>query len=403
MSERVSLVKRYGSGERMTDLAREYGISRKTGYKFVERYERWGEGGVVDYSQRPKRSPKRVSKTIESLVVAARKKHSSWGPKKLRLLLERQHAGVRLPSVSTIANLLRRHQLVKPQRRRRTVAPYTAPLAHAKAPNDVWCIDFKGQFLLGDGTLCYPLTVTDAFSRTVLLCEAFDGINSDEVRAALTELFLELGLPRAIRSDNGEPFVSPRALHGLSRFTAWLMRLGIVHERIQPGCPQQNGRHERMHRTLKAEATRPASRTLLAQQERFDEWRDCFNNERPHEALAGATPSSMYKPSSRPWSGKLEAAEYPLHDLARPVWKGGMLSILHTRHKFFLTESLVGEHVGIREVSDGCWLVSFSTRDLGHYNERNQRFTPLFDNPGTKVAKAKRTIKSRKKKCHLSP
>jgi transposase InsO family protein len=366
----------------MSALCREFGISRKTGYKFAERYRGWGQDGLDDKSRRPKSCPDATPEERVKLVLDARARYPTWGPRKLRAWLEREHPGVELPSRTTIANVLRRHQLTKPQRRRRHVAPYTQPLSHAKAPNDLWCIDFKGQFALGDGTLCYPLTVTDAFSRYLLLCEAFDGIRSDQVLKALDALFRDKGLPRAIRSDNGEPFVSPRGLFGLSRLGVWLERLGIVHERIDPGCPQQNGRHERMHRTLKAETTRPAARTLLGQQERLDTWRTCFNDERPHQALADRTPASQYLPSSRTFDGNTPLPEYPLHDRTLTVWKGAIVKIDRLR-RFALTAALVGERIGVRELEDGRWLVTFVHRDLGHYDDRERRFIPLsIDLPG---------------------
>ena len=375
LEQRNSLVLRYRAGERMTELSREYGVSRKTGYKYVERYEAWGDAGLVDLSQRPKQTPTALAEQFVSLIVDARRRHPTWGPKKLRVLLISEHPGVELPSRTTIANVLRRQQLTVPRRRRGRVAAYRAPLTDAKGPNELWCMDFKGQFELGDGTVCYPFTVTDAFSRYVLVCEAFDGTAGKGVRAALEHIFREKGLPRAIRSDNGEPFVSPRALFGLSRLGAWFARLGILHERIEPGCPQQNGRHERMHRTLKAETTRPAARTLLGQQERFDAWRTCFNEQRPHEALGDRTPASAYEPSPRVWKGEVPKPSYPLHDMTRPVWKGGIVAI-DRRRRFSLTASLVDEQVGLREVEDGKWLVSFVARDLGHYDERERRFIP---------------------------
>jgi transposase InsO family protein len=359
----------------MAALCREYGISPKTGYKFLARYESWGEAGMDDRSRRPKSSPVATSRELLEQILQARKQHPTWGPRKLRVLLVQSLPGVQIPSRATIANVLHRHQLTKPQRRRRGVPPYSAPLAHAQAPNDVWCIDFKGQFMLGDGSWCYPLTVTDAFSRYVLLCEAFSAIRSGWTLFALGHLFREKGVPAAIRSDNGEPFVSPRGLLGLSRMGVWFERLGIVHERIDPGCPQQNGRHERMHRTLKAETTRPAAQTLLGQQERFDIWRNCFNYERPHEALADRTPGSMYQPSPRSFDGETAKPQYPLHDRTLQVWQGGIVKIA-PGHRFALTTALTSEWVGVREVDDGRWLVTFIKRDLGHYDERDRKFVP---------------------------
>jgi transposase InsO family protein len=361
----------------MAELCREYGISTKTGYKFLARYEQLGEFGMEDVSRRPKRSPQATPVEVIDKIVALRLEHPSWGPRKLRSVLEKREPGVKLPSRATIANLLRRRQLSKSPRRRRGVPPSPSLRTQPQAPNDVWCIDFKGQFRLGDGSWCYPLTVTDAFSRYVLLCEAMSVIRSEWSIWSLDRLFRERGLPRVIRSDNGEPFVSSRALMGLSRMGAWFERLGIVHERIDPGSPQQNGSHERMHRTLKQETTRPSARTLLAQQERFDAWRATFNDVRPHQALGDRTPASAYQPSPRHFDGQTPTPRYPLHDMTLPVWKGGIVRIARG-HRFALTSALVGQLVGVREIDDGRWLVTFMTWDLGHYDERQRLFTPCF-------------------------
>jgi transposase InsO family protein len=357
----------------MAALCREYGISTKTGFKFVVRYERLGEDGLEDGTRRPKGSPQATPVEMIDRIIALRQQYPTWGPRKLLVLLRDQQPGVPLPSRTTIANLLRRRQLTKPVRRRRRVASASMPLSTPQAPNDLWCIDFKGQFRLGNGAYCYPLTVTDAFSRMVLLCEAMDAISSDATRVALEGLFLQRGLPRAIRSDNGEPFVSSRALLGLSRLGAWWERLGILHERIDPGCPQQNGRHERMHRTLKHETTRPAAHTQLAQQERFDRWVHTFNEVRPHQALGGRTPESLYQASPRRFDGKTPLPRYPLHDVELPVWKGGIVRLAQ-RQRFFVSSALVGERLGLRELDTGRWLVTFVTRDLGHYDEQTRLF-----------------------------
>jgi transposase InsO family protein len=360
----------------MAALCREYGISTKTGFKFVARYERLGEEGLEDMSRRPRRSPHATSVEMIDRIVALRAQFPTWGPRKLLDLLRQQQPGVALPSRTTVANLLHRRQLTKPVRRRSRVSPSALPLSTPLAPNDLWCIDFKGQFRLGNGTYCYPLTVTDAFSRAVLLCEAMQAIGSDSTRLALEELFRRCGLPRAIRSDNGEPFVSSRALCGLSRLSAWWERLGIVHERIKPGCPQQNGRHERMHRTLKQETTRPAAQNQLAQQERFDRWVHTFNEVRPHQALSGRTPASLYQASPRRFDGNTPAPSYPLHDLEVTVWKGGHVRLAPHR-RFFVSSALVGERLGLRELEAGRWLVTFVTRDLGHYDEQTRLFEPI--------------------------
>lgn len=360
----------------MTALCREHGISRKTGYKMVARHDLLGEVGLIDQSRRPRRSSARTPSELEERILELRHKFPAWGPRKLRAFLVEHHPDVAWPCRSTIAKLLHRRQLVKPPRRRRTTHRFTSPLSHAEAPNDVWCIDYKGQFRLGDrGPYCYPFTVTDAFSRVLLACDGFLSISFEDVQRSLTVAFLSYGLPKAIRSDNGSPFASSRSIFGWTRFTPWLAKLGIVHERIDPGKPQQNGRHERMHRTLKAETTRPAEKTLLAQQERFDRFRDIYNNKRPHQGLGDVTPMSLYRASPRKMPSSVSEIHYPLHDLDRRVVAGGDVRPFRD-HNFFLTTALTGERVGLREIDNGRWLVSFATFDLGIYDEPSRKFSP---------------------------
>ena len=298
VDERAKFVVRLERGERMTDLCQEYGISRKTGYKFLERFRSVGTEGLFDRSRAPRQVQHRLSEPIQALLVAARTAHPSWGPKKLKRWLEGQHPGVTIPAASSIGDLLKRKGLVQTRRRRHTTAPDYGPLTQPSAPNDVWCIDYKGQFRLGNGKYCYPLTVTDQFSRFIIVCDAFEAIAGAAAQASLEAAFRTHGLPAVIRSDNGTPFAS-RGLAGLSQLSVWWRRLGIKPERIEPAEPQQNGRHERMHRTLKAETTRPAAANLLQQQERFDAFVEEFNNERPHEALDQRPPATVYDVSSR--------------------------------------------------------------------------------------------------------
>ena len=372
---RSSFVARYLAGESMSALCREHGISRKTGYKFVERHRLLGESGLLNASRRPLRSSKKTPSEIVVRIVALREQHPTWGPRTLRDRLQTLHPDVVWPSRTTIAKILHLRQLSKPQRRRRRIHPSTQPLSHALAPNDLWCIDYKGQFRLGDGSYCYPLTVTDGFSRLLLVCEGFESISFEDVQGALIAAFFSYGMPKAIRSDNGPPFASSRSSLGWSRFTPWLAKLGIAHERIDPGKPQQNGRHERMHRTLKAETTRPAQKTLCMQQEKFDAFRHVYNEERPHQALGGVAPSTIYQPSPRKLPKILPAPSYPLHDLVRRVLHGGTVLPL-IGHRFHLSTTLVDEHVGLREVEPGRWLVSFLHFDLGHYDENTRKFDP---------------------------
>jgi transposase InsO family protein len=282
-------------GANMSELCRRFGVSRKTGYKWLHRYLGYSE--LEDRSRRPKASPKAVAASIEASIVAARKMRPTWGPRKLRASLQRSNPGVEMPSVTTFALIFKRNGLIVPRRRKRRATPSTQPLLHATAPNSLWCIDFKGDFLVGK-TRCYPLTITDAFSRYLIACIALPNTRSSGVFQAMCEVFDAFGLPNAIRSDNGSPF-SSRAPCGLSEVSAWWWRLGIRHERIAPGKPQENGRHERMHRTLKAETASPPETTRRRQQRRFDLFRADYNERRPHEALDNAVPADFYERSSK--------------------------------------------------------------------------------------------------------
>jgi transposase InsO family protein len=398
MEERMKFVARLRAGERITDLCREFEISRKTAYKFVARYEEHGPLGLIDQRRVPERIPHRTSAEVITLIVKLRQKHPTWGPKKLHDVLSRKHADVRLPSISTIGDILVRKGLIVRKRRRKHHVPAEyATLSTPTAPNDLWCIDFKGQFRLGNGRYCYPLTVTDAATRYVLACEGFESIDGREVRCVLEQLFKTLGVPKAIRFDGGAPFAS-KGLMRLSRLSAWWVSLGIKLEQIEPASPQQNGRHERMHRTLKAETTRPPSQTLLQQQERFEKWLAVFNHERPHEALAMKRPADLYVASTRPYAPK--PAEYPLHDLVRRVASNGTLQFGSKQRPegYFLSESIAGHELGLRELEDGRWLVSLHRLDLGIIDRVARTFTaasqaietPTKTNEGSKPRPQKR-------------
>ena len=313
MDERLRFVARLLDGEAMSDVCREFGVSRKTGYKIFNRYKEQGLLALSDRSRRPVRYANQLPAQLESLIVRFKREKPHWGARKIReLLVRRLDQDVRVPAKSTIHAVLHRHGLVKPIGRPRHHATGT-PLSSGIAPNELWCADFKGEFKLGNGQYCYPLTVTDHASRYLLLCEALESTREDPAIVAFEQLFRERGLPRAIRSDNGVPFASPNALFNLSKLSVWWLRLGIAIERIQPGHPQQNGRHERMHLTLKKEATRPPGMNTLQQQARFDAFAQEFNTERPHEGLNMATPAEAYRPSSVPYGG-LPELSYPLHD-----------------------------------------------------------------------------------------
>jgi transposase InsO family protein len=383
MEERLRFVARLLDGEAMSDVCREFGISRKTGYRIFDRYQEHGLEALNDRSRRPVRYANQLPAQIEGLIVAFKRDKPHWGARKIRELLVRRLDGdVRVPAKSTIHAVLDRHGLVKrgggPRHRARGT-----PLSEGAAPNDLWCADFKGEFKLGNGRYCYPLTVTDHASRFLLLCEALESVREDTAFTAFDRLFAERGLPGAIRSDNGVPFASPNGLFNLSKLSVWWLRLGIAIERIKPGHPQQNGRHERMHLTLKKEATRPPGSNSLQQQARFDAFVDEFNTERPHQALAMKCPAELYTASARSYDG-LPELTYPFHDRDILVTACGRLC-LH-RKKINISTVLAGQRLGIKEVDDGIWPVSFLSYDLGYIDLEQKTLQPL-DNPfGTRLS-----------------
>jgi transposase InsO family protein len=383
MEERLRFVGRLLEGEAMTDVCREFGISRKTGYKIYDRYKEHGLEALTDRSRRPVRYANQLPPQIESEIIRLKQEKPHWGARKIRELLVRRLDGdVRVPAKSTIHAVLDRHGLVKRMNKRRNRAQGT-PLSAGAAPNDLWCADFKGEFKLGNGRYCYPLTVTDHASRFLLLCEALGSTREDLAITAFERLFFERGLPLAIRSDNGVPFASPNALFNLSKLAVWWLRLGIAIERIKPGHPQQNGRHERMHLTLKKEATRPPGCNSLQQQARFDAFVEEFNTERPHDALAMKCPAEIYSPSPRYYDG-LPNLSYPFHDRDVVVTACGRIC-MH-RKRVNISSVLAGQKLGIKEVDDGIWLVSFMHYDLGYIDLEQKTLQPL-DNPfGTRLS-----------------
>ena len=381
--ERLRFVARLLDGEGMSEVCRDFGISRKTGYKIFNRYRDQGLEALTDRSRRPVRYANQLPDPVERLIVDLKRDKPHWGARKIRELLVRKLAGdVRLPARSTVHAVLDRHGLVNRARIRRNRANGT-PLSTGANPNDLWCTDFKGEFKLGNGRYCYPLTVSDHAARYLLLCEAFESTREAPVIEAFQRLFRDRGLPVAIRSDNGLPFASPNGLYNLSRLSVWWLRLGISIERIKPGHPQQNGRHERMHLTLKKEATRPPGLNSLQQQARFDAFVREFNAERPHEALAMRCPAEFYTASPRPYDG-LPELQYPWHD--RDILVTACGRICMHRKKINISTVLAGQKLGIREVDDGIWLVSFMHYDLG-YIDLEQRTLQTIDNPfGTRLS-----------------
>jgi transposase InsO family protein len=382
MDERMRFVIRLNDGESMASLCREFGISRKTGYKILERYQQCGVEGLSDRTRRPFRYANQLPAPVEAAIVAAKKEKPHWGARKIReRLLRRLPHAVKVPACSTIHAVLDRHGLVTHAARSRPRAQGT-PLSQGLHPNDLWSADFKGEFQLGDKRYCYPLTVTDHASRYLLLCEALESTREELAFRAFERLFSERGLPRAIRSDNGVPFASPHGLFQLSKLSVWWLRLGISIERIQPGHPQQNGRHERMHLTLKKEATRPAGANFLQQQAKFDAFVEEFNGERPHEALAMRCPAELYTASPRRYTG-IPEPNYPFHDRTVIVTSCGRMC-LH-RKKINLSVTLAGQAVGIKEVDHGIWLVSFMDYDLGYIDLEEKTLQPLENPFGPKV------------------
>jgi putative transposase len=349
-----------------TELCELFGISREAGYRCIRRFREDGIEGLKDRSRAPKSCPHRVDDAIERLLIEARRKHPTWGPKKLLPWLARRH-DIDLPSRSTASEILKRAGLCEVRRRRRRLEHPGKPTTNAAAPNALWAADFKGEFLMRDGNYCCPLTVTDQHSRYVLACKALRSTKESPVLLAFERLFREYGLPEAIRTDNGVPFATI-ALGRLSRLSVWWIKIGIRPELTQPSHPEQNGQHERMHKTLKAETTRPPGADLAAQQRKFDRWRREFNDERPHESLHDASPSMLYSPSARQLPKKLEHPTYPGHFEVRYVSRNN--GIRWNRSWINVSSTLREEYVGCEEVDDAVWNVWFGPLLLGRFDER---------------------------------
>jgi transposase InsO family protein len=367
--ERLGLCLEFEAGERSrAEICRRYGVAPKTAYKWYARYVAEGVAGLADRSRAPHNQPHAVDAETVGAILAARARYPSWGERKLHAWLEREHPERDWPCPSTIGAILKRHGLTSPPKRRRRASP-SHELAEPSAANQVWAIDFKGWFRTGDGRRCDPLTLTDVHTRYLLRCQAVDETGAAFVRPLLEAAFREYGLPARMRSDNGPPFAST-GVGGLSRLSVWWLRLGIGLERIEPGHPEQNGRHERMHRTLKQETARPPARNSRAQQRAFDRFQFVYNEQRPHEALGMATPGSLYRPSPRPFPHRLPEMEYPAGFALRIVEQHGDVNWRFGR--FFLGEALGGETVGFEEVEDG-WRVWFGLLPLAYLDAREMR------------------------------
>jgi putative transposase len=375
MDQRVALIADWLRDEwTMTALARRYGVAPKTVYKWVDRYRADAQQGLVERSRAPQQPCRVTAASVQQAVVALRRQHPSWGPKKLRAILQRRDPTQPWPAASTIGDLLRRAGLSEPSRRARTVVPLTQPLAAATAPNEVWSADFKGWFRTADQQRCDPLTVTDAGSRLVLCCRIVRPTEQG-VRPWFERTFREYGLPRALRTDNGSPFATTGAGR-LSHLAVWWLKLGIQLDRIDPGHPEQNGRHERFHLTLQQETTSPPAATPAQQQRRLDRLRRVFNHERPHEALGQQPPATVYVPSPRPYPARLEDPWYDATHQVRRVkatgqirWQGDLI---------FVSEAVRGELVGLAETERGDWRVHFLRVELGRIDRQTRRFTPTW-------------------------
>ena len=375
MEEKLRFVLEYEQRQQtMTELCQRYEIARETGYVWLRRYRAASWEGLVERSRASQRHGNQTPEKIEQMVLDLREAHMRWGPRKLKCVLERDEPGRVWPAASTIGALLKREGLVVARKKRRRTAPYTEPLGHADGPNRVWCADFKGWFRTRDGERIDPLTITDAHSRYLFRCQAVDKMDTARVQAIFEAVFREHGMPEAIRTDNGTPFAS-RALAGLSRLAVWWMKLGIVPERIEAGHPEQNGRHERMHRTLKQEVAKPPAGNRREQQRAMDKFRQEYNQVRPHEALGMQTPAAVYEASPRRFPARLPEPEYPDTMLVRSVHHKG--EFRWKKHDVFVSEVLWGERIGLLPVDDHCYTVYFARFPIARFDTRHAYLTPL--------------------------
>jgi putative transposase len=375
MDQKIQLIGDWLKDEySVRELGECYNVSCKTIYKWINRYQAGGIAALPEAPRAPLYHPNATPPEIASRLIEAKLRHQYWGPKKLVVWLARHHPDTPWPVASTAQNILRKEGLVKPRRLKHRVPPYTEPFRECKRSNDSWSMDYKGQFKTGDGQPCYPLTISDNFSRYLLACRGLFHPDYESTQPWLEQTFREYGLPRAIKSDNGTPFASI-GLGGLSRLSAWLIRLRVKPERIQPGHPEQNGRHERMHRTLKEAACKPPGSCLADQQQAFDRFRPDYNGERPNEAVGMKTPASLYQPSRRIFPGKLPPVEYESWFTVRQVrsngcikWKGGFV---------YVSQALAGEPIGLRQIDERKWEIRFSFYPLGILDEEVGKVLPM--------------------------
>ena len=353
-----------------TELCRRFGVSRKTGYKRIARFKELGLEGVGDLARSPKTHPNETPVELVEMLVRSKRHNMTYGPRKILRVIAREHTELALPAPSTASKILKEHGLVRSRRPSRKSAPWAEPFAGVHQPNDTWCADFKGWFPTADGVRCNPLTITDAATRYLFACTGLKRPTFEEVRAVFELVFREFGLPHAIRTDNGPPF-SSTALGGLSKLSVWWIKLGIIPERIRPGHPEENGRHERMHRTLKDAVASPPKESFRAQQKAFDWFIDDYNEVRPHEALGQETPASVYFTSERIYPNRIDQPEYQAGVTVRRVrtngeirWKGDMV---------FISEALVGEPVGLKQISERTWAIYYGPLEIGILDETTMK------------------------------
>ena len=385
MDERMKFIGRLLSGEKMAPLCNEFGISRTTGHKIWNRYQESGTRAIQNRSRAPHSHPNRTAFAVEQLIVRLRKEKSCWGAPKIRELVLRRYPDIQPPAISTVHCILDRHGLVNAKKNRRkkftSIAGY---LSTPKQPNDLWCTDFKGQFKMKDRVYCFPLTITDFISRYLISCEALSSTEENPCYAVFEQTFKEYGIPEAIRSDNGVPFASGNSLWGMTKLSVWWVRLRIKIERIQPGHPQENGRHERMHRTLKLAATQPPGMNQLQQQEKFYTFSDEYNFERPHQALEMKCPGDVYEKSSRQYKG-LTDITYPGFDKTLLISNCGRICI--KKMKIHISKAFANQPVGLLEADDHIWEVWFMDYHLGYFDEYSMKFAPKEDPFGIKLDK----------------
>ena len=384
MDQKLNFIARHLQGETISSLCKEFDISRTTGHKLIKRYKQMGQEALVEQKRTPNRFANKTPVEIEALILNVKREYKTWGAPKIREKIIKSHNHVKAPARSTIHAILDRHGLVKSRRKRIRRKSQGTKLTHVKAPNDLWCADYKGEFMLGNRQYCYPLTISDYASRYLISCESLCSTKQDFAFEVFTRAFKEYGLPSSIRTDNGAPFASSQSFYNLTKLSVWWLSLGINIERIKPGHPEQNGRHERMHLTLKQDTTRPPRANLEGQQEAFDKFIQVYNYERPHEGIKNKYPSEIYKPSVREFSDP-EPIFYPLHDQTITVTQCGRVCAKGL--KVSLSRAFAGQQVGIREIEDDIWVVSFMDYDLGYFDSKSPKVTPVDDIFGVQMVK----------------